>query len=212
MKLCTCPVGTALPTLDNYSCPADFGQVRRFAVMRLYDDNGNRNSFTSTAPIGTLASWTAKLAKTDSEKVVISPDVYGYSESGGDVITWGSGNEVPGGMPEVVGANPVTASGTFRHLPQSMVKKMLPLACEKIGIILISENGQFEAVQDATTATTYYPIPVGSFFIGPKVHGGFQEPDSNAFSFTLAPDWSKDTVIVTPSFDPLTELQNPSTT
>ena len=138
-----------------------------------------------------------------------SPDVYGYSESGGDAITWGSGNEVPGGMPEIVGANPVTASGTFRHLPQSMVKKMLELQCEKIGIIPISENGQFEALQDAATATTYYPIPVGSFFIGPKVHGGFQEPDSNAFSFTLAPDWSKDSAIVTPSFDPLTELANP---
>lgn len=209
MRLCTCPVGTALPTLDNYSCPADFGQVRRFAIMRIYDADGNRNSFTSAAPIGTLASWTAKIAKTDSEKVVISPDVYGYSESGGDVITWGSGNEVPGGMPEVVGANPVTASGTFRHLPQSMVKKMLPLACEKIGIIPISENGQFEAVKGETEGT-YYPIPVGSFFIGPKVHGGFQEPDSNAFSFTLAPDWSKDTEIVTPSFDALTELVNPT--
>lgn len=198
-----------MPTLDNFSCPADFGQVRRFAIMRLTKADGTRNSFTTTAPIGTLASWSAKLAKTDGEKVVISPDVYGYSESGGDAITWGSGNEVPGGMPEIVGANPVTATGTFRHLPQSMVKKMLDLQCEQIGIIFISENGQFEAVKGEEEGT-YYPIPVNSFFIGPKVHGGFQEPDSNAFSFNLAPDWSKDTEIVTPSFDALTELSNPT--
>lgn len=197
-----------MPTLDNFSCPADFGQIRRFAIMRLYKEDGTLNSFTSTAAIGTLASWTAKLAKNDGEKVVISPDVYGYSETGGDAITWGSGNEVPGGMPEIVGANPVTASGTFRHLPQSMVKKMLDLQCEKIGIIPISENGQFEAIKGETDGT-YYPIPVGSFFIGPKVHGGFQEPDSNAFSFTLAPDWSRNSEIITPSFDALT-LQNPT--
>ena len=197
-----------MPTLDNFSCPADFGQIRRFAIMRLYKEDGTLNSFTSTAAIGTLASWTAKLAKNDGEKVVISPDVYGYSEAGGDAITWGSGNEVPGGMPAIVGANPVTASGTFRHLPQSMVKKMLDLQCEKIGIIPISENGQFEAIKGETDGT-YYPIPVGSFFIGPKVHGGFQEPDSNAFSFTLAPDWSRNSEIITPSFDALT-LQNPT--
>lgn len=214
MRVCSCPASAVLPSLPNYDCPADFGQVRKLAVMRLRKADGTLNSFTTSAPITALASWSAKLAATDGEKVVITPEIYGLSDSGGDPITWGSGNEVPGGIPQVVGANPVTESATFRHLPQNIVKAMRALECEaaggNLGIIPINENGQFEAIQDATTATTYYPIPVRSFFIGPKVHGGLQEPDSNAVSWSLEPNWSDDVVIVTPEFDALTLLVNPA--
>ena len=62
-------------------------------------------------------------------------------------------------------------------------------------------------MKDATTAGTYYPIPVRSFFVGDKTHGGLEAPDSNAIQWTFLPNYSDDLAIVTPAdFNPLTDL------
>lgn len=213
MRICSCPASAALTSIPKYTCPADFGQMRRLVFQRLKQADGTRNSFNAngnpSSDITLLSSWTPLLAATDGTKVVISPELYGLQDSGGDVITWGSGNEVPGGVPEPVGSNPITAAATFRHLPQDIIKAMRDLECDaaagNLGIYPINEAGQFEAIKGETDGV-YYPIPIRSLFIGAKVHGGIQEPDSNAISWSYMPNWSDDVTIVTPSFDPLTQL------
>lgn len=54
-----------------------------------------------------------------------------------------------------------------------------------MGVYLFDENGSIEAIQDETTATTYYPIPIRSLFIGDKTHGGLEAPDSNAIQWAF---------------------------
>ena len=71
---------------------------------------------------------------------------------------------------------------------------------------MFNENGQIEAIQDTTTATTYYPIPVRTLFVSDKTHGGLDTPDSNIISWTFAPNYSDGLKIVTPEFNPLTDL------
>lgn len=175
--------------------------------------DGTKNSFTSGSSTGIdkLAAWTAKMAKTDGEKVVISPYIQAPTQEAGAPRTFGGGNETLGGVEIVIGREPSTFTGVLRAVPQSVIKAMKDLQCEaqgdNLGVFLFDENGAIEAIEDGTTAGTYYPIPIRSLFIGDKSHGGLEAPDNNAIQWSFLPNYSDDLKIVVPTdFNPLTDL------
>lgn len=209
--ICQCPANAAITTIPNVTCPENFGQIQKVAFQRLRKADGTKNSFTSTASILVLASWTALLAAADGSKVVVSPYINAPADSGGDARRTGGGNDDLGGIAQVLGANPVQFDGSFRSVPQSVIKVIKELQCEaqagNLGVFLFDENGKIEAIQDATTATTYYPIPIRSLFVGSKIHGNFDAKDSNAISWMYPDNYSDNLAIVTPTdFNPLTDL------
>lgn len=209
--ICQCPAAAAIPTIPNVACPENFGQIQKVAFQRLRKADGTRNSFTTTAAITLKASWTAQLSATDGGKIVISPYINAPADSGGDARMTSGGNDDLGGIAQVLGGNPVQFDGQLRSVPQSVIKAMKELQCEanagNLGVFLFDENGKIEALQDQTTATTYYPIPIRGLFIGSKIHGNFDAKDSNAISWQYPDNYSDDLVIVTPSdFNPLTDL------
>ena len=209
--ICQCPAAAAIPTIPNVACPENFGQIQKVAFQRLRKADGTRNSFTSTASILLKASWTAQLAATDGGKIVITPYINAPADSGGDARMTSGGNDDLGGVPQVLGGNPVQFDGSLRSIPQSVIKAMKELQCEanagNLGVFLFDENGKIEALQDQTTATTYYPIPIRALFIGSKIHGNFDAKDSNAISWQYPDNYSDDLAIVTPTdFNPLTDL------
>lgn len=211
MITCQCPAAASLETIPNVQCAESFGQIQKVAFQRLHTSAGVRNSFTSSAAIGVKASWTALMAATDGTKVVVSPYIQAPTSEAGEPITFGGGNETLGGVEEIIGRNPTTFTGVMRKIPQSIIKAMKQLQCESwadnLGVYLFDENGNIEAIQDETTATTYYPIPIRSLFIGDKTHGGLEAPDSNAIQWAFLPNFSDDLAIVTPTdFNPLTDL------
>ena len=185
--------------------------------MRLKKADGTINSFVdgSATGINKLAAWTAKMALTDGGKAVISPYIQAPSQDGGDARTFGGGNDTLGGIEIVIGRNPSSFSGVMRAVPQSVIKIMKELQCEasgdNLGVFLFDENGNIEAIKKTTAGTTptveYLPIPIRSLFIGDKVHGGLEAPDSNAISWSFLPNYSDDLSIVAPDdFNPLTDL------
>jgi hypothetical protein len=108
----------------------------------------------------------------------------------------------------------------MRAVPQSVIKIMKSLQCEaqadNLGVILFDENGSIEAIKKVTAGTPetveYMPIPIRSLYIGDKIHGGLEAPDSNAISWSFLPNYSDDLAIVAPTdFNPLTDLV-PATT
>lgn len=209
--ICQCPAGAALTTIPNVACPVNFGQIQKVAFQRLTKADGTRNSFTTTAAITLKASWTALLAAADGSKIVVSPFINAPTDSGGDARRSSGGNDDLGGMPEVLGGEPVQFAGQLRSVPQSVIKIMKELQCEanagNLGVYLFDENGKIEAIQDATTATTYYPIPIRSLFIGSKLHGNYDAKDNNAISWYYPDNYSDNLAIVTPSdFNPLVDL------
>lgn len=211
MITCQCPAAASLETIPNVQCAESFGQIQKVAFQRLHTSAGVRNSFTAQAAIGVKASWTALMAATDGTKVVVSPYIQAPTSEAGEPITFGGGNETLGGVEEIIGRNPTTFTGVMRKIPQSIIKAMKQLQCESwadnLGVYLFDENGNIEAIQDETTATTYYPIPIRSLFIGDKTHGGLEAPDSNAIQWAFLPNFSDDLAIVTPTdFNPLTDL------
>ena len=214
--VCQCPAAAALTTIPNVTCPENFGQIQKVAFQRLYDSSGNRNAMVGsgtplTPSITKKATWTALLAANNGTKVVVSPYINAPADSGGDARMTSGGNDDLGGVPEVLGGNPVQFDGSMRSVPQSVIKAMKSLQCEanvgNLGVYLFDENGKIEAIQDKTTPTTYYPIPIRSLFIGSKIHGNYEAKDSNLLSWQYPDNYSDDLAIVTPDdFNPLTDL------
>ena len=209
--ICQCPAAAAMTTIPAVNCPENFGQIQKVAFQRLRKADGTKNSFTNAAAITALASWTALLAAADGSKIVVSPYINAPADSGGDARRTGGGNDDLGGISQVLGGNPVQFDCSLRSIPQSVIKVMKELQCEaaagNLGVFLFDENGKIEAIQDATTQTTYYPIPIRSLFIGSKIHGNFDAKDSNAISWLYPDNYSDNLKIVTPAdFNPLTDL------
>lgn len=214
--ICTCPADASLTTIPVVGCPENFGQIQKVAFQRLRQSDGTRNAFVGTgtplAPtITKLATWTALLSAANGTKVVVSPYINAPADSGGDARMTSGGNDDLGGIPTVLGGNPVQFDGSLRSIPQSVIKVMKELQCEanagNLGVFLFDENGKIEALQDPDTPTTYYPIPIRALFIGSKVHGNFDAKDSNAISWQYPDNYSDDLAIVTPDdFNPLTDL------
>ena len=214
--VCQCPAAAALTTIPNVACAENFGQIQKVAFQRLYQSDGTRNAMvgsgTPLAPsITKKATWTALLAAANGTKVVVSPYINAPTDGGGDARMSSGGNDDLGGIPLVLGGNPVNFEGSLRAVPQSVIKVMKELQCEaqagNLGVFLFDENGKIEAIKYATTPTTFYPIPIRALFIGSKIHGNYEAKDSNLISWEYPDNYSDDLAIVTPDdFNPLTDL------
>lgn len=152
------------------------------------------------------------LSASDDTKIVISPYIQAPTAEAGAARTFGGGNETLGGVEEIVGRESTPFTGVMRRLPQKIIKALKELQCESrgdnLGVYLFDENGAIGAIQDATKATTHYPIPIRSLFIGDKTLGGYEAPDSNNIQWSFLPNWSDDLAIIVPEdFNPLTELK-----
>ena len=207
MSMCSCPAGAALPAVPNASCPQDFGQVQKIIFQRIFKTAGTKNSFTQSASIKQLSSWTALFSASDGTKCVITPYVEAPTSDGGDAITFGGGNDTVGGTTKVIGRNPVNMSFVMRQMTQDVIKALKGLQCEdELGVYLVNGDGQILAV--STKDNEYTPIPIRSLFISDLKLMGLDNPDENALSFSFLPNWSDDVKVVVPEFNPLTDLSN----
>lgn len=201
-----------MPDIPVSNCPESFGQIQKVAFQRLYKNTGEKNSFKTNAGIEKKASWTPLLSANDDTKIVISPYIQAPTAEAGAARTFGGGNETLGGVEEIVGREPTPFTGVMRKLPQKIIKALKELQCESwgdnLGVYLFDENGAIGAIQDAKTATTHYPIPIRSLFIGDKTLGGYEAPDGNNIQWAFLPNWSDDLAIIVPEdFNPLTDLK-----
>lgn len=207
--ICQCPAAAAIADIPNVTCPENFGQIQKVAFTRLVKADGTKNGFTATAAITALASWTPKLTATDGTKIVVTPYINAPADSGGDARMTSGGNDDLGGIPEVIGGEPVQFTGSLRSIPQSVIKALKTLQCEanagNLGVFLFDENGKIEAIK-GEDAGTYFPIPIRALFVGSKIHGNFDAKDSNVISWYYPDNYSDDLEIVTPEFNPLTDL------
>ena len=212
--ICQCPAAAALTTIPNVACPVNFGQIQKVAFQRLRKADGTPNEFnentTPTMDIVELASWTPLLVAADGSKIVVSPYINAPADSGGDARMSSGGNDDLGGIPVVLGGNPVQFDGSLRSIPQSVIKTMKELQCEaaagNLGVFLFDENGKIEAIDANEDGTIFRPIPIRALFIGSKIHGNYDAKDSNAISWQYPDNYSDKLIIVTPRFNPLTDL------
>lgn len=208
---CQCPAAAALPNIPKFECSEGFGQIQKIAFQRVNGEDGKNHFSENQDSIKILGSWTPYLAATDSTKIVISPFVENPTQDGGDARTYGGGNDTLGGMSKIIGSEPTTLTVQLRDVPQNVIKELKKLMCEaqngNLGVYLFDDNGNIECrTVEGTGMIFYHPIPIRALFVGDKIHGGLENPDSNTMSFQFAPNYSDDLDIVTPIFNPLTDL------
>ena len=204
MRICSCTTTAALPDIPNTECKQSFGQIQKLAFVRIYSTGTTKNNFDTTNDITKLTTWQKFIGISDGTKIVVTPFVEAPTQDGGDAITFGGGNDTLGGVEMRVGRNATNMSFALREWMQSAIKSLKALECEgALGVYLINEHGQIEARK---VGEEYFPLPIQSLFVGDKIHGGLQEPDSNSLQFSFSPNYSDDLVIVTPEFNAVTDL------
>lgn len=206
---CGCPIGKHIADLDIAECKESMGQVQKVLFQRIYKSAGEKNSVADPTK---KAEWSPLFAAADGTKVTISPYIQGPTTEAGAARTFGSGNQVLGGIPITIGREATGFTGTIYQEQQKVISQLKQYQCETIGVYLIDENGNIGClVDDQDNPTEYLPIPIYSFFVGDKTLGGYEEPDSNAISWSFVPNWSDKFHIIkrdTLDFNPLTDWAN----
>lgn len=211
---CGCPAAAHIADLSINDCKESMGQLQKVAFQRIFQTAGIKNSFNgdSEGSIKLKASWTAKTSAADGTKITISPYIQSPATEAGAARTFGGGNQTLGGIPITIGREPTNFTGIIYQENQAVIAQLKQYQCEEIGVYLIDENGNISCTADnMTKPTKYMPIPIYSFFVGDKSLGGYEEPDSNAISWSFVPNWSDNFYIVKREdldFNPLTDLVN----
>lgn len=207
---CGCPAGRHLNDLVIDECKESFGQIQKVLFMRIYSSSGVKNTVTAEN-MKAKAKMTPLFTAADGTKIVISPYIQNPTTEPGDARTFGGGNQTLGGIEIVIGREPTTFSGVIYQEAQSVIKTLKSYSCEKIGVMLIDENGNIGAIDANGTGKSYEPIPVDKFFVSDKNLGGYEEPDSNTISWSFFPNWSDNLVLIKSDkfdYNPLTDLVN----
>lgn len=211
MLTCQCPPPTALPDIPCIKCAERFGQIQKVAFQRLRADDGSRNGFPKSGgndTITDLANWQSAMSAADSTKIVISPYIYSPTQESGAPRTFGGGNDSLGGVEEIIGRELSSFTASVRNCPQSVISALKQMQCEgSLGVYLFDQYGNIECLIDENGDA--YPIPIKSFFVGDKVHGGLDSPDTNVIQWAFVTNYSDDLhIFIVETFNPLTDLCN----
>ena len=194
MGFYTCP--SVLPDMPNMGCSVKYGQIQKIAFQRI----GHPLS-----DIREKSAWTAALASTSVDKIVVTPYVESPEPDGGDERTFGSGNEVRDGIEYVMGINPVKMTFQLRNYQQRVIRAMKHLTTfQDLGVYFFTQNGII-AMKDGSN---YVPIPIRAMFVGDLLMHGLAQPDRNILSFRFKANYSDYLEVVVPNFNPIEELMN----
>lgn len=191
MRIITCPKPTAIGTIPATGCKADFGQTLKIGFQR------TGNSITDAATAILEATWTALKAGTGDTKVVFTPILSGVVTEPGKVKEYGSGNDVPWGIPIPISSDPTKVTVKLIQYSPEQIRALKDLQGEDLVIYLINEVGWIGAIEKADD--TIVGIPIRSLNIGDRKLGGLEAPDEHEMTFSLPANWSDYFTIIDPT-------------
>lgn len=200
---CGCPKPTALTDIPVEDCGVNLKQIQRIAIRR----HPNQMGVATSNDVTVLADWQALKTAADSTKMVITPLIGGNPviEPGDAITTGGGDNSTFNGVEEVEGTNPSKFSCIFKELSAAGEKAMQSLMCEKdLQVIFILQGGKIAVSEIDTDNNQGFEIEAP--FFSDRGNQGFGTKDTHTMSFSLPAGWSKNLKIVTPAFNPLTEV------
>ena len=204
MGTCTCPVGTAIPTITPSTCPFEIKQVQKLIWTR----KGNTIASLATAKLE--ATWTALLAAAAGTRAQVTPFVWDAVITAGDAVEEGGGdNSTLNGIPVVEDVSPTQFTGYFRNQNQQAVIKVLrEFKCEDLEAYMINRDGYIVG-RYTDAGTTIQGFPITALHIGDMHSEGFSQPTKNMMSFYMedGEGWSDELIIIETAFNAL-ELAN----
>lgn len=200
---CNCPAQTALTTIVAELCGVDMKQIQRMGFQRFQ----SAVPFTATT-ILELATWQDYATATDDTKIVFTPIVRSAIIEPGDAITTGgSDNSTLNGVEEIEGVNPSNFTGIFKSISPAVEKQLKALICETgLTVYFFLSGGRIAAKNITAPTAGKKGFEIQSFFVSDRNNQGFGTKDTNNVRFSLAEGWSEDLIIVTPNFNPITDL------
>lgn len=216
--VCDC-ANADFSALSDFSCIEDVGVPVKLILQKTLDSSGAENTITP-ANLVLKATWTdgltpgSGLLETNTDDTcVITPIMHGVEQSGGEVRTYGGGNQTFGGIPIVRGSEFMNFSGEFLRLNQKTVSELKDFSCYdgNLSAYWIFENGQIGVlVDDYDTPTAVKGIPIRSWFVGDKMFGQRDGIDKNMVTFSTLEDQFNLFKLYTPTdFDALTLTNTP---
>ena len=202
---CNCPAPTSLTAIIADACGVNLKQIQRLAYQRVGD---NFDTATALTDIKELADWQTKISAVDDTKIVVTPLIGGdpVIEPGEAITTGGGDNSTLNGVEEIEGVNPSAFTCIFKSLSSTVEKAMKALNCEKNLVVYLFLQGGRIACVNIVTDVEQEGFPVQSVFTSDRGNQGFGTKDTVNHSFQLSEGWSDDLVIITPNFNPLTDL------
>ncbi len=197
-----CPTPTAVPSAVTSltDCPSSVGQVQKLIFWR----TGQSIASVTTALVQT--TWDTLLAASDDTKVVVTPLLHSPDMPAGDAREFGGGNETKDGAIYRKGAQSPTFTFMMHDEDQDTITSLKQWGCEYLDVLFIDENNKL-IYSDSGGVVAGFEIVPGSFFVGDKGFGGFDEPDKNVLQFSMQPNWS-DTLEITVATDFLLQMVN----
>lgn len=200
-----CSRPAAIPTISKVDCGINLGQI----VAVIFQRRQPTAPFATEAALKTKAAWDAFLLALDATRAQKTPEFAGFKIPGSEAVYVGeNSNESIDGQGTFVGYNAVKVTGQFQSTPPDIITALrgyegesAPGLTDGLTAYFITGDRRIVA-KKYDGGTSLSGIPVSNFNIGSRNLEGFRTLDSNAFGLTLAPDWDRDLVIVTPSFDP----------
>jgi hypothetical protein len=202
-------IGPNLSSLTD-AC-LNLGQVQKILFTRKYSTGSTLNKFTiATGNPNILASWTPLTTASDGTKVSVSPVIANPANEPGGTIEYGSGNEVPGGVPILMGFEPGKFTCRLNHKAASVEEAFKTLVGENLTAYLVTEAGKIYGItDDNTTPTVVYGIDIDQYKFSDRILGGRNEPDYHTLEFWLPYGWAEKLFEISPTdFDALTDLSN----
>lgn len=200
--LFTCPPPTALATIAAQACPERFDQIIKIFIQRTQVTP----SFTH-ANILLSATWTPLLVAADSTKVVKTPAIPNIViPPGGIAKEGGDDNTTINGIPRLLGLQHVSVTAMLIDADKTTRAALRGLATESsisagytgLWAYFVNRYGQVIAsISGANDAG----FPIYNFVVGDVGTQGFNKVNEANLSFDLAPGWSDNAVMYTPSFD-----------
>lgn len=211
--ICNCGA-TEIPDVPLYDCVEKIGQVQKILLQKTYASSGVRNSLTiATANPNVIATWTPLLAAADATKVVQSPFMSSVEWGEGEAVTDGGGEDSIDGVEEIVATDPTTFAGRLYKTHPASIKALKNYGCLDLSVCFINQYGKIVGESEdsaAASPTTFYFIPIQTFWVGDLVGGGRTGRDYYPIRFSLPENWSNDLYFVTPSdFDAKIDLVTP---
>jgi len=201
MNNCNCPAPTALTDIPSENCGINMEQIQRVIFQR-----GQTDAPFDATDVLTLSAWQDYMAATDDTKTVITPLVGGdpIIEPGDAITTGGGDNSTLNGVEQLDGINPSKFSCFYNSLSSAQEKALKKLICEtNLTAYFVLQGGKIAIKK---ISTDVWGLAIQSFFISDRGNSGYGTKDKFNVSFSLPAGWSEDMTIITPSFNPLTEL------
>lgn len=197
----------ALVDIPADVCPESLGQTVMALIQKRKDGASlNQIDITIANEHLLLATWQGLTAAVDDTKVVKTPEFGAPEMPEVEIRTQGSGNEIPNGIPINLGEGFSSFEAVLYGKKQNIIKALKDLSGD-LAVYLVDHFGRIMAVTDDPDAPTYIrPIPILNFVTTSKQLGGYDAVDMNKIGWSFRPDWSDDTFIFEPDFNPVLDL------